>query len=60
MHKIHSTMSATTLHMNGANRSLKGRGGLDQHNTDYTISSPAENGRTGEQEHCGKQTQRQI
>ena len=48
MDKIHSTMLAIAL------------GGLDQHNTDYTISSAAENGRTGEQEHCGKQTQRQI
>ena len=48
MDKIHSTLSAIAL------------GGLDQHNTDYTISSAAENGRTGEQEHCGKQTQRQI
>ena len=49
MDKIHSTMSAIAL------------GGLDQHNTDYTINpSAVENGRTGEQEHCGKQTQRQI
>ena len=49
MDKIHSTMSAIAL------------GGLDQHNTDYTINpSAVENGWTGEQEHCGKQTQRQI
>ena len=48
MDKIHSTMSAIAL------------GGLEQRNTDYTISSAVENGRTGEQEHCGKQTQRQI
>ena len=48
MDKIHCTMSAIAL------------GGLDQHNTDDTISSAVENGRTGEQEHCAKQTQRQI
>ena len=36
------------------------RGGLDQHSTDYSISPPADNSQTGEQEHCGKWTQRQI
>ena len=36
------------------------RGGLDQHSTDYAISPPADDSRTGEQEHCVKQTQHQI
>ena len=36
------------------------RGGLDQHSTDYAISPPADDSLTGEQEHCGKQTQHQI
>ena len=51
-------MSAIALKMNGANQSP--RGGLDQHSTDYAISPPADDSRTGEQERCGKQTQHQI
>ena len=46
--------------MNWVNAIEAQKGELDHHGTDYAISFPADNGKAGEQEHCGKRTQRQI